>query len=897
MTVAHFSYASSGGAARAARRTSLACEAAGLNSVHVFVSGDSKHDGDVCLSPEATRGDIRTAPLGPALERIQWDFIPKRRTNLSNTLLSTAYPGVDVVHHPVFAGADIIHLHWPTWGITPNALAVWLDAGRTIFWTLHDCWPLTGGCHYPAGCEQYKTGCMKCPQLQNDYGLIANCFTEKLKAYQKRGSLTVITPSHWLADVARDSAIFRYRTVNVVRNPVELDMFAPRADRLKLRSAFGVAPNDLVILFGSHDLTERRKGVRYLFDAVRELAAGGLSAALPHGARVHLAVVGSSPELDELPGTTPLHFGQVDEDGVLADILSIADVTCVPSLEDNYPNVIVESLACGTPCIVTPAGGMPEMVSDGETGILVSEAGSIAALKGAILRFARCYLGSQEMRERCRAATVLANDPKVIGAQLRKLYEAALDRPLCEPERTIHARMLKAFSRSPVRRDAAPSREFFHFPANFALRQRVPQPENGERFIAKPLHTQTASPRLLTIRTYHEHHSGRSGPYQFLRRLPEGAYEGTHLAVPLGAEFAGDMAPLYRKAGVMLGVRSFGQQGNAWLADAEVLIQCAAEKIDLVHFIDGELTGWLVPLAPSAIFKDGVRPTLVATFHQPPRVLKGMINAELLRRLDGVIALCEAQREFLQSYIEPQRVFLIPHGVDTQFFRPPVTGFERPAGDAVRLLLVGHWLRDLETGFAAIKHIRNGGLKVDVTVISPRFPTTMRDGDCVVRSGLSDEALREAYWSADLLFLPLIDATANNAVLEAMACSLAVISTDVGGVREAVGGEAGLLVPPSNARALADAVINLARDPERRAAMGRAGRERAERLDWSVIGAMHDQAYRAMLGLDLSDATARTSHTPLWDAKGRSACKGLAPAAEANDVRSGGRAPAQLNAA
>jgi glycosyltransferase involved in cell wall biosynthesis len=855
VTVAHFSYASSGGAARAARRTSLACEAAGLNSVHVFVSGDSKHDGDICLSLETTQGDNRAQTLDHVLERIQWDFIPRRRTDVSNTLLSTAYPGVDVTRHPVFAAADIIHLHWPTWGITPTTLAQWLETGRTIFWTLHDCWPLTGGCHYPAGCEQYKTRCMKCPQLQNDYGLIANGFAEKLKAYQNRGSLSVITPSNWLANVARDSAIFRHRTVNVVRNPLELDLFAPRADRMKLRSAFGVQPDDFVILFGSHDLNEQRKGVRSLFEAVRELAtAGELAAALPRGARIHLAVVGGSPELDELPGATPLHFGQVDEDGVLADILAIADVTCVPSLEDNYPNVIIESLACGTPCIVTPVGGMPEMITDGDTGVVVPEAGCVEALKHSVVKFARHYLGSLEMRERCRAATVLANHPEIIGAQLKELYEQALDRPLCEPEKTIHSRMLKAFARCPVRRDAVPSREFFRFPANVALLNRFPQSDTVERFNAKPLQPQTGKQRLLTVRTYHEHHSSHSGPYQFLRRLPDGEYEGTHLAVPLGREFAGDMAPLYRKSGAMLGVRSFGQQANAWLAEAEVLIQCAAEKIDLVHFIDGELTGWLVPMAPPAIFKEGVRPVLLATFHQPPSVLKGMINAELLESFDGVIALCDTQREFLQRYVGPRRVFLIPHGVDTQFFHPPSADFLPPAGDALRLLLVGHWLRDLGTAFAAIKLIVDSGLKVDLTVISPRFPATTRDCVCVVRSGISDEALREAYWSADLLFLPLIDATANNAVLEAMACGLAVVSTDVGGVKEAVRDDAGLLCPPGDARALADAVIKLARDPERRRGMGHAGSKRAQTLDWSVIGAMHHQAYRTLLGLKLSDA-------------------------------------------
>jgi len=120
---------------------------------------------------------------------------------------------------------------------------------------------------------------------------------------------------------------------------------------------------------------------------------------------------------------------------------------------------------------------------------------------------------------------------------------------------------------------------------------------------------------------------------------------------------------------------------------------------------------------------------------------------------------------------------------------------------------------------------------------------------------LSDEELRCAYWEADLLLLPLTDATANNAILEAMACGLPVVSTDVGGVAEALGAEAGVLCPPRDPAALAEAVGALAAAPERRAEMGRAGRSRAETLSWLRIAALHHDFYQTIV--EMRAATAR----------------------------------------
>jgi glycosyltransferase involved in cell wall biosynthesis len=104
-------------------------------------------------------------------------------------------------------------------------------------------------------------------------------------------------------------------------------------------------------------------------------------------------------------------------------------------------------------------------------------------------------------------------------------------------------------------------------------------------------------------------------------------------------------------------------------------------------------------------------------------------------------------------------------------------------------------------------------------------------------TGLSDEQLLEEYRQAWVVLLPLIDATANNALLESMACSLPVVVSDVGGIRDYAGPECGALCPPRDVQAHAAATIELLLDSPRREAAGRAARARAEIGAWPMVRA------------------------------------------------------------
>ena len=145
---------------------------------------------------------------------------------------------------------------------------------------------------------------------------------------------------------------------------MDTDKFRPR-DKLQARSILGLPQNQKILLFTCQSHAENRKGFKSLIE-IAEL--------LSHKRKdLHIMTFGtSSEELEKLhiPVTA---LGHVSEGQRLALGYSAADVTILPSLEDNYPNVILESVACGTPVAAYDAGGISDAVKNGITGYVVEK--------------------------------------------------------------------------------------------------------------------------------------------------------------------------------------------------------------------------------------------------------------------------------------------------------------------------------------------------------------------------------------------------------------------------------------------------------------------------------------------------------------------------------------------
>lgn len=340
-------------------------------------------------------------PLGEAANRsmaFRDLFVTVNRTPVSNTYFSDSLTGSDLNQHPEVQAADIVHLHWVSGFVRPPHLAQLLATGKTVVWTLHDLAPFTGGCHYPAGCTGYLHGCRSCPQLRAFAdSLPAAQLSDKLSLWAG-GRLSLIALNSWMAGLASQAPVFKDRAITIIPNGIDLDTFSP-AHRETQRQAWGVSSEATVVLFAADMLTEIRKGAPLLASALGQLAKiDRIKKAVADGRLVLLAAgQGHFPET----GPPVRSLGWCDE-AQMARNYAGADLFVLPSQEDNLPNTVVESLACGTPVAAFAVGGVPEMIVDGVTGRLTSgsEADDLAGLLREIVSDPAAI---KAMRSQCRA--------------------------------------------------------------------------------------------------------------------------------------------------------------------------------------------------------------------------------------------------------------------------------------------------------------------------------------------------------------------------------------------------------------------------------------------------------------------------------------------------------------
>ncbi len=366
----------SGGAARAAYRLNTGLREAGVRSSMFVRDARTKDDSVVAFEP--TR-----SVLGRVERRIRRFHIHRRMQNAIKVKGREFEPfrvdrseyGADVVSQ--LPSCDVLNLHWVIDFLDyPSFFDSMPDAVRLV-WTLHDMNPFTGGCHYDLGCGRYLSRCYQCPQLesQTDNDLAAQIWDRKKALFARINPdrLHIATPSSWLADEVKRSPLLNRFDVSVIPNGVDLENFAPR-NKHSARDVFGIPQTAKVVLFVADGLPLHRKGFGTLVQALDRL-----SQRVPN---VCVVCVGHN---DPPPGLRVpwIHLGYVGNDRLLSNIYSAADVFVIPSFQDNLPNTVLESMACGTPVVGFAVGGIPDMIQHGKTGLLAPPSDAVS-LGGAI---------------------------------------------------------------------------------------------------------------------------------------------------------------------------------------------------------------------------------------------------------------------------------------------------------------------------------------------------------------------------------------------------------------------------------------------------------------------------------------------------------------------------------
>lgn len=250
---------------------------------------------------------------------------------------------------------DIINLHW---------VADFLDypsffrkVRKPIVWTIHDMNPFSGMFHYEGD------------QLYNK--IIANSLdkrvlNEKIRAIHHSRNLHIVSPSNWLKEKSENSLAFKKYPHYVIPNGLNMDDY-PLLSTIELKKKYNLNNGRKTLLFVAHNIKVRRKGFDLLFAALKLLEY----------TKYNLITVGGNKIIIN-NDITHVHFERIHDNSQLNELYSAADLTIIPSREDNLPNVMLESFANGTPIISFANGGMAEHIITGLNGVLLSEISDIS---------------------------------------------------------------------------------------------------------------------------------------------------------------------------------------------------------------------------------------------------------------------------------------------------------------------------------------------------------------------------------------------------------------------------------------------------------------------------------------------------------------------------------------
>ena len=280
------------------------------------------------------------------------------------------------------------------------------------------------------------------------------------------------------------------------------------------------------------------------------------------------------------------------------------------------------------------------------------------------------------------------------------------------------------------------------------------------------------------------------------------------------------------------------------ITETQAALRWLVTSGEVFHFVYGENSyrylGWLNRLRSNHV---------VCTYHTPPNRFREVVrNQHHLAGIDAVIVVSRVCLDFFEKVLGPDRVHFVPHGVDTDFFTPAVD--KKPNADRLQCVFVGSHLRDFEVLSRVARDFADTDANIHFNVVTAEANFRYFDGltNVACMAGLSDEQLRGVYQQADIFTMPLTDCTANNSLLEAMACGLPIMVSDLPGVRDYVDETTAILVPVGDDQQFGQRLRELISDQALRERLAKMSRASALEFSFPKVARMTQDVYRHVTG-------------------------------------------------
>lgn len=306
---------------------------------------------------------VELIPTKPRYKKNWWKLGTVPLNEGVENIVSSGLAGKDTTYlENIYDWADVVLLRWVTGTLSDWQIANWSNKKKPLVWCLSDMAPLTGGCHYSRGCTKYESNCRNCNVVSPEMHYYPSLVLERRKRLWN--NITIVSPSNWLAKVAKHGSVMSTKKIHVIKTGVELDIFAP-TKKEEAKRHLGISSHKTTLFFGADSTGDERKGYDLLLKALETLRNKGLN-----DKNTQVLLAGNSEKRhSDIPFTT-ISLGNVSDRSKMALAYSAADISVLPYKEDNLPNVMLESIACGTPVVAFAIGGMPDIISTNINGEL-----------------------------------------------------------------------------------------------------------------------------------------------------------------------------------------------------------------------------------------------------------------------------------------------------------------------------------------------------------------------------------------------------------------------------------------------------------------------------------------------------------------------------------------------